>query len=83
MSSYSKYFFRIKKYKLRAFQRRIGRHRVTPGYDFKHLYKSPIKWLKRLMHVVKNSPGQRIARYAKLLHCVVNKLHKELYIWRA
>ena len=63
MSSYYEYFFRIEKYKLRAFQRCIGRHRVAPGYDFKHLYKSPIKWLKRLMHVVKNSPGQRIARY--------------------
>ena len=38
MSSYYKYFFRIKKYKLMAFQRCIGRHRVTPGYDFRRLY---------------------------------------------
>ena len=43
MSSYCKYFFGIKKYKLGAFQRRIGRHRVTPGYHFRHLYTSPIK----------------------------------------
>ena len=38
MSSYRKYFFRMKKYKFGAFQRRIGRHRVTPGYDFRRLY---------------------------------------------
>ena len=63
MSSYYKYFFRIKKYKFGAFQRRIGRHRVTPGYDFRHLYTFPIKWLKSFLHVVKNSPGQRKARY--------------------
>ena len=43
MSSYCKYFFGIKKYKFGAFQRRIGRHRVIPGYDFRHLYTSPIK----------------------------------------
>ena len=43
MSSYSKYFFRIAKYEFLAFQRRIGRHRVTPGYDFTHLYEPPIK----------------------------------------
>ena len=43
MSSYYKYFFRIKKYKFGAFQRRIGRHRVTLGYDFRHLYTSHIK----------------------------------------
>ena len=41
MSSYFKYLFRIKKYKFWAFQRRIGRHRVTPSHDFRHLYKSP------------------------------------------
>ena len=41
MSSYGNYFFRIEKYKFEAFQRRIGRHRVTPSYDFRHLYKSP------------------------------------------
>ena len=29
------FFFRVKKYKFGAFQRRIGRHRVTPGYDFR------------------------------------------------
>ena len=40
MSSYCKYFFRIEKYKFWAFQRRIGRHRVTPSYDITHLYKS-------------------------------------------
>ena len=43
MSSYCKYFFRMKKYKFGAFQRRIGRHCVTHGYDFRHLYTSPIK----------------------------------------
>ena len=43
MSSYYKYFFRIKKYKFGGFQRRIGRHRVTSGHDFRHLYKPPIK----------------------------------------
>jgi len=43
MSSYYQYFFQIKKYDFDAFQRRIGRHRVTPGYDFRHLHKSPIK----------------------------------------
>ena len=43
MSSYGKYFFRIEKYKFEAFQRRIGRHRVTHGYDFRHLYTSLIK----------------------------------------
>ena len=46
MSSYYKYFFGIKKYKFGAFQRRIGRHRAIPGYDFKHLYTSPIKGLR-------------------------------------
>ena len=46
MSSYCKYFFRIKKYNFGAFQRRIGRHRVTPGYTFRHLYTSPIKPLR-------------------------------------
>ena len=66
MSSYCKYFFRIKKYDFGAFQRRIGRHRVAPGYDFKHLYTSPIKWLKTCTNVVKNSPGQRKARYIAL-----------------
>ena len=63
MSSYCKYFFRIKKYKFGAFQRCIGRHRVTPGYDFRHFYKSPIKRLKRLMNVVKSEPGHRKVRY--------------------
>ena len=43
MSSYCKYFFRIQKYKFGAFQRRIGRHRVTPGHDFRRLYTSSIK----------------------------------------
>ena len=43
MSSYCNYFFRIKKCNFGAFQRRIGHHRVTPGYDFRHLYTSPIK----------------------------------------
>ena len=38
MSSYCKYFFRNKKCKFGAFQRRIGRYRVTPGYDFRRLY---------------------------------------------
>ena len=56
-------FFRIKKYKFGAFQRRIGRHRVTPGYDFRYLYTSFMKQLKTCTNVVKNSPGQRIARY--------------------
>ena len=46
MSSYYKYFFRIKKYKFGGFQRRIGRHRVTSGHDFRHLYKLPIKGLR-------------------------------------
>ena len=46
MSSYCKYFFRIKKYEFWAFQRRIGNHRVTPGYDFRHLYTSLIKGLR-------------------------------------
>ena len=46
MSSYGNYFFRIEKYKFEAFQRRIGRHRVTPSYDFRHLYKSPQKGKK-------------------------------------
>ena len=46
MSSYCKYFFGIEKHKFGAFQRRIGRHRVTPGYDFRHLYTSPIKPLR-------------------------------------
>ena len=41
MSSYCQYFFRIKKYKFEAFQRRIGRHRMTPGYDFRILYTFP------------------------------------------
>ena len=31
-------FFSNKKYKFGAFQRRIGRHRVTHGYDFIGLY---------------------------------------------
>ena len=43
MSSYHKCFFEIKKYKFGAFQRRIGRHRVTRGYNFRHLYTSLIK----------------------------------------
>ena len=43
MSSYCKYFFGIEKCKFGAFQRRVGRHRVIPGYDFRHLYTSPIK----------------------------------------
>ena len=60
MSSYCKYFFGIEKYKFGAFQRRIGRHRVTSGHDFRHLYEAPHK---RLMHVVKRAPGRRIARY--------------------
>ena len=63
MSSYCKYFFGIEKHKFGAFQRRIGRHRVTPGYDFRYLYKPPIKRLKTLTNVVKNLPCQRIARY--------------------
>ena len=46
MSSYCKYFFQNKKYNFEAFQRRIGRHRVTPGYDFRHLYTSLIKDLR-------------------------------------
>ena len=41
MSSYCKYFFRIEKFKFGAFQRRIGRHRVIPGHDFRHLYTPP------------------------------------------
>ena len=45
VSSYYQYFFQIKKYDFDAFQRRIGRHRVTPGYDFRHLHKSLIKRL--------------------------------------
>ena len=45
MSSYCKYFFGIEKHEFGAFQRRIGRHRVTPGYDFRHLYTSLIKGL--------------------------------------
>ena len=63
MSSYCKYFFRIEEYKLWAFQRRIERHRVTHGYDFRYLYKYPIKRLKTLTNVVKRAPGQRKARY--------------------
>ena len=43
MSSYCKYFFGIEKHEFGAFQRRIGRPRVIPGYDFKHLYTSPTK----------------------------------------
>ena len=43
MSSYCKYVFRVKKYNFGAFQRRIGHHRVTPGYDFRHLYTPLIK----------------------------------------
>ena len=66
MSSYCKYFFRIEKYKFSALQRRIGRHSVTPGHDFRHLYTSPIKWLKTLTNVVKSAPGQRKARYMTL-----------------
>ena len=63
MSSYSKYFFRIKIYEFRAFQRRIGRHRVTPGYDFRNLYTFPMKWPKTCIYLVITGPGQRIARY--------------------
>ena len=48
MSSYCKYFFRVKKYNFGAFQRHIGHHRVTPGYDFIHLYTSLIKGLRTL-----------------------------------
>ena len=66
MSSCYKYFFRIKKYKFWAFQRRIGRHRVTPSYDFRNLYTFPIKRPKRSLHVVKTAPGRRIARYMVL-----------------
>ena len=43
MSSYHKYFFEIQKYTFGVFQRRIGRHHGIPDYDFKHLYKSPVK----------------------------------------
>ena len=54
-------FFQIQKYKFGAFQRRIGRHRVTPSHDFRHLYISPIKRQKTFSNVVKTCPG-RIAR---------------------
>ena len=67
MSSYRKYFFRMKKYKFGAFQRRIKRHHVTPGYDFRYLYTSLIKRLKTLTNVVKRAPGQRKARYRAFL----------------
>ena len=63
MSSYCKYFFRIQKYEFGAFQRRIGRHRVTHGYDFRNLYTFLIKRPKRFTHVVKRAPGRRMPRY--------------------
>ena len=47
-----------------CFQRRIGRHRMAPGYDFRNLYTFPIKRSKTPLHVVKTAPGRRIARYS-------------------
>ena len=67
MSSYCKYFFRIEKNKFWAFQRRIGRHLVTPGHEFRHLYMFPIKRIKTFLNVVKTCAGQRKARYRAFL----------------
>ena len=57
-------FFGIEKHKFGAFQRRIGRHRVTHGYDFRHFYTSVTH--KTFSNVVKSAPGQRIARDEKI-----------------